>query len=95
MRYTRRSSLALLAGIAITPLAAFAQQDYPTRPITLVVPYGAGGTTDISARQMATMAEKILGQAIVVENQPGASGTVPGSSAANRQSRRCASERAS
>ncbi|PZX10977.1 tripartite-type tricarboxylate transporter receptor subunit TctC [Palleronia aestuarii] len=75
MRYTRRSTLALLAGMAITPLAAVAQQDYPTRPITLVVPYGAGGTTDISARQMATMAEKILGQPIVVENQPGASGT--------------------
>ncbi|TQS70743.1 tripartite tricarboxylate transporter substrate binding protein [Rhodobacteraceae bacterium] len=75
MRYTRRSTLALLAGLAITPLAAVAQQEYPTRPITLVVPYGAGGTTDISARQMATMAEKILGQPIVVENQPGASGT--------------------
>ena len=75
MRYTRRSTLALLTGMAITPLAAVAQQDYPTRPITLVVPYGAGGTTDISARQMATMAEKILGQPFVVENQPGASGT--------------------
>ena len=75
MTHTRRSTLALLAGIAITPLAAVAQQDYPTRPITLVVPYGAGGTTDISARQMATLAEKILGQPIVVENQPGASGT--------------------
>ncbi|WP_318246077.1 tripartite tricarboxylate transporter substrate binding protein [Salipiger bermudensis] len=75
MRYTRRSTLVLLTGMAITPLAAVAQQDYPTRPITLVVPYGAGGTTDISARQMATMAEKILGQPIVVENHPGASGT--------------------
>ena len=75
MTHTRRSTLALLAGMAITPLAAVAQQDYPTRPITLVVPYGAGGTTDISARQMATLAEKILGQPIVVENQPGASGT--------------------
>lgn len=75
MTFTRRSSLALLASMAIVPFAAMAQQDYPSRPITLVVPYGAGGTTDISARQMATMAERILGQPIVVENQPGASGT--------------------
>ncbi|WP_425072116.1 Bug family tripartite tricarboxylate transporter substrate binding protein [Sagittula sp. S175] len=75
MTFTRRTGLALLAGVAFVPFAAMAQEDYPNRPITLVVPYGAGGTTDVSARQMATMAEKILGQPIVVENQPGASGT--------------------
>jgi len=75
MSFTRRSSLALMASIAIAPFAALAQQDYPNRPITLVIPYGAGGSTDTSARQMATMAEKILGQSIVVENLPGASGT--------------------
>lgn len=75
MKFTRRSSLALLVGMAIMPVSAMAQQGYPNRPIKIVVPYGAGGTTDISARQMATMAEKILGQPIVVENQPGASGT--------------------
>ena len=75
MKFTRRSSLALLVGMAIMPVSAMAQQDYPNRPIKIVVPYGAGGTTDISARQMATMAEKILGQPIVVENHPGASGT--------------------
>jgi len=75
MSFTRRSSLALMASIAIAPFAALAQQDYPNRPITLVIPYGAGGSTDTSARQMATMAEHILGQSIVVENLPGASGT--------------------
>lgn len=75
MTFTRRSSLALLASLATLPFAAMAQQDYPSRAITIVVPYGAGGTTDISARQMAAMAEKILGQPIVVENLPGASGT--------------------
>lgn len=75
MTFTRRTSLALLAGIMLGPFAAMAQEDYPNRPITIVVPYGAGGTTDISARQMATMAGEILGQPIVVENLPGASGT--------------------
>lgn len=76
MNFTRRTGcLALLASLALTPLTAMAEDAYPSRPITLVVPYGAGGTTDISARQMALMAEKLLGQPIVVENQPGASGT--------------------
>ncbi|WP_417211166.1 tripartite tricarboxylate transporter substrate binding protein [Antarctobacter sp.] len=75
MTFTRRASLALMVGMALLPAAAPAQTDYPNRPIKIVVPYGAGGTTDISARQIATMAEKILGQSIVVENQPGASGT--------------------
>lgn len=75
MTVSRRTSLAAIAGMVILPTTVLAQDDYPNRPITLVVPYGAGGTTDISARQMATLAEPILGQSIVVENQPGASGT--------------------
>ncbi|NVK72222.1 MAG: tripartite tricarboxylate transporter substrate binding protein [Oceanospirillaceae bacterium] len=49
--------------------------DYPTHPITMVVPYGAGGTTDISARKLSSLAEAELGQPIVVENRPGGSGT--------------------
>ncbi|MFV0662783.1 Bug family tripartite tricarboxylate transporter substrate binding protein [Denitromonas sp.] len=75
MSFTRRISVAVLACITLSPLAAMSAETYPSRPITIVVPYGAGGTTDISARQMATMAEKLLGQPIVVENMPGASGT--------------------
>ena len=75
MTFTRRASLALLTGFALLPTAGLAQDAYPDRPITLVVPYAAGGTTDISARQIATMAEAILGQPIGVENQPGASGS--------------------
>ncbi|WP_418138345.1 tripartite tricarboxylate transporter substrate binding protein [Marinomonas sp. RS-M-Aa-14] len=49
--------------------------DYPTHPITMVVPYGAGGTTDISARKLSSLAEAELGQPIVIENRPGGSGT--------------------
>ncbi len=53
------------------PVAA----DYPTRPITLLVPFAAGGTTDIVARIMAEHMAKTLGQAITIENDAGAGGT--------------------
>lgn len=50
--------------------------DYPTKPITMIVPYGAGGTTDLSGRQLAIQMEKHLGKSITVVNQGGASGSV-------------------
>ena len=76
MKTTRRATLAMLAG-ALAPKFAFAAgaEGFPSRPITLVVPYGAGGTTDISARKLASLTEPLLGQPIVVEDQPGGSGT--------------------
>ncbi|MGE4583352.1 MAG: Bug family tripartite tricarboxylate transporter substrate binding protein [Sphaerochaeta sp.] len=49
---------------------------YPQKPITMIVPYGAGGTTDISGRQLAVQLEKHLGQSITVINQGGASGSI-------------------
>ena len=51
---------------------------YPDHPITLVVPFGAGGGTDIPARLLAGMMEKRLGQPIVVQNVSGAGGTLGG-----------------
>ncbi|WP_354685070.1 tripartite tricarboxylate transporter substrate binding protein [Cupriavidus necator] len=51
---------------------------YPSRPITLVVPWPAGGATDISMRILAELAGRELGQPIVVENRPGAGGTLVG-----------------
>ncbi len=51
-------------------------QDYPSKTITMYVSYGAGATTDITARAMAAAAEKILGVPITVENKPGGGGTV-------------------
>jgi tripartite-type tricarboxylate transporter receptor subunit TctC len=54
---------------------AFAQ-DYPTKPITLIVPWPAGGSTDISMRAIADSASKVLGQPIAVDNKAGGGGTV-------------------
>lgn len=52
------------------------QKDYPKKPITMIIPYGAGGTTDLTGRQLAIQMEKFLGKSITVVNQGGASGTV-------------------
>ena len=48
-------------------------QAFPSKPITIVVPYPAGGTTDVLARVIAEPMQKILGQQVVVDNKPGAS----------------------
>src|SRR5579871_5921669 len=67
----------LIAGVALclSPVFAVAQtSDFPNHPIKLVVGFGAGGSTDIAARVMAQKMGEILGQTILVENRPGASG---------------------
>ena len=64
-----------LVGLAIAAPAA-AQNWKPTRPINLIVPWAAGGSTDQVTRVTAAELEKVLGQTIVVVNQPGASGSI-------------------
>src|SRR5690606_9469889 len=59
--------------LAILPLAG--QADWPERPVTLVVPYSAGGPTDILARILAPYMSQTLGKSVVVESRPGAGGT--------------------
>jgi tripartite-type tricarboxylate transporter receptor subunit TctC len=70
----------LLAWVAATGAVALGlpalAQDYPVKPITLIVPWPAGGSTDISMRAIADAASKHLGQPIVVDNKAGGSGTV-------------------
>ena len=76
MELPRRRFLQLTAGAAALPAvsrSAWAQA-YPTRPITIVVAYAAGGTTDVIARMMAERMRVTLGQAVVVENVTGAGG---------------------
>jgi tripartite-type tricarboxylate transporter receptor subunit TctC len=71
-----RGALALLALLAVS-LPARAQADYPTKPITLVIPLPPGGTNDIMARAVADKMSAALGQQIVIENRAAAgSGTV-------------------
>jgi tripartite-type tricarboxylate transporter receptor subunit TctC len=65
------AAVALLA--AAVPVAA---QDFPTRPITLIVPYAAGGGNDLMARSVAEKMSKTLGQQIVIENRGGAGGSI-------------------
>lgn len=71
----RTASLAALASLA-WPLAAQAQ-GFPSKPIKLVIAFPAGGPTDITMRQLAENAGKALGQPVIVENKPGAGGTLP------------------
>jgi tripartite-type tricarboxylate transporter receptor subunit TctC len=70
----RRKVLLMVTGAAtlfVTGLPVYAQSDYPTKPIKLVVAFAAGGATDIVGRLMAHGMEKELGQPIIVENKPG------------------------
>jgi tripartite-type tricarboxylate transporter receptor subunit TctC len=72
---TRR--LALRAAALLIALAApAAAQNYPTQPIHLIVPFGPGGGSDIVGRIVAQSLQEKLGQAVVVENRPGAGGTI-------------------
>jgi tripartite-type tricarboxylate transporter receptor subunit TctC len=68
-----RVALWLLSGLVCAPLAA---QDYPNRPISIIVPAAPGGTNDINARQVAQALTKILGQSVTVINRPGAGGAI-------------------
>lgn len=73
----RRTFAAVAASIAVVGAAGFvapavAQADYPNRPVVLIVPYGAGGVSDVVARALALSMGKQLGQSIIIENKPGA-----------------------
>ncbi|MGK7861242.1 Bug family tripartite tricarboxylate transporter substrate binding protein [Falsiroseomonas sp. E2-1-a4] len=71
---TRRAALATT--LAFAAQAATAQDRYPNRPVTVTVPWAAGGTTDILARVLAEPLRRATGQPFVVENRSGASGNI-------------------
>ena len=74
-------------GGALLALAALAvhAQGYPTHPVTLIVPFAAGGPTDVVARTLAQAMSKSLGQTVVVENKVGAGGTIAANYVAKAQ----------
>lgn len=76
--FIRGASLALMASFAIGSAGTAVAADYPDRPVTLVVGYSAGGPTDLTARFVAQRLSEKWGQPVVVENRPGASGTLAG-----------------
>jgi tripartite-type tricarboxylate transporter receptor subunit TctC len=79
MKLQRRRFLQLAAGAVALPAVsrlAFAQAAYPAKPITIVVPYAAGGPTDSIARILGERMRSLLGQTIIIENTTGAGGTI-------------------
>jgi tripartite-type tricarboxylate transporter receptor subunit TctC len=69
-------SFALATALCIFAAASAHAQDYPVRPIRLIVAFTPGGTTDLTARLIADEMQRRLGQAVVVENKPGANGAI-------------------
>ncbi len=75
----RRALLQTAAACSLLPLSAVvrAQAGWPSQPIKLLIAFPAGGPTDITMRVLAENASRLLGQTVVVENRPGAGGTLP------------------
>jgi tripartite-type tricarboxylate transporter receptor subunit TctC len=80
LRAARLVFAAVVTLLLLTPLA-HAQQNYPTRPVRLIIPFGPGGIADITSRLVAERLGERLGQRIVIENQPGAGGVTAARSA--------------
>src|SRR3954462_2959269 len=73
-RMHRRILLASTIALAATSPVLHAQDRYPSKPITYIVPFGAGGTTDILARLVTAKAGPAMGTTFIIENKPGAGG---------------------
>src|SRR5512135_2466590 len=72
----RRTLLAAAGAAAVVPHAVVWAQTFPARPISIYVAFPAGGPTDQFFRALAESASKVLNQAVIVENKPGAGGTL-------------------
>ncbi len=72
-----RFALALAAALLATPIATPGlAQDYPARPVKIIVPFGAGGPADVTARQIGSILQENFGQPFVIENRTGAGGVI-------------------
>jgi len=72
----RRSLLQATSAVIAMPSLAWAQDKYPSKPITLICPYAAGGNADQRSRQIGRFISTALGQPVIVDNKPGAGGNI-------------------
>lgn len=75
MTITRRQAMLSTAAALAAP-AAFAQSDWPSKPVRIVVPYPPGGSSDIIARAIGNLVSETLKQSVIVDNKPGANGNL-------------------
>ncbi len=76
MNHLSRISSAVIAATVFVAVSPSQAQDYPTKPIRIIVPFPGGSGPDVDTRGVAAELSKVLGQPVVVENRPGASGTI-------------------
>ena len=81
----RRIALTALLAAASFSFPVLAQPAFPSKPIRLIVPFGAGGVADITARTVAQKMGENMGQSIVIENRPGAGGIAAGEAVARAE----------
>ena len=82
MRRALRLFLMALLALAATPLSAWAQAQYPNRPIRIIVPFPPGGAPDLQTRIIGQRLSELLGQPVVADNRPGSNGNIAGDLAA-------------
>ena len=84
-RITRRSALAAIATSALAAVVPAMADTFPSKPIRIVVPFGAGGVADLTARTVAQKLSESLGQPVIIDNKPGAGGVGAGEAVAKAE----------
>lgn len=84
-RFTRRSALAAIATSTLAAAVPAMADTFPSKPIRIVVPFGAGGVADLTARTVAQKLSESLGQPVIIDNKPGAGGVGAGEAVAKAE----------